>query len=83
VIEGVFGLDEAAVAAGAIAYPKSAAQTARDLRDGRGAVALYLNALAAEDVFRVTEAGEVMPQKSTFFHPKLPTGLVFRVLDDA
>ena len=82
VIEGVFGLDEAAVASGAIAYPKSAAQTARDLREGRGAVALYLNALTAEDVFRVTEAGEVMPQKSTFFHPKLPTGLVFRVLDD-
>jgi uncharacterized protein (DUF1015 family) len=83
VIEGVFGLDEAAVAGGAIAYPKSAAQTARDLREGRGATALYLNALTAEDVFRVTEAGEVMPQKSTFFHPKLPTGLVFRVLDDA
>jgi uncharacterized protein (DUF1015 family) len=83
VIEGVFGLDEAAVTAGAIAYPKSAAQTARDLREGRGATALYLNALTAEDVFRATEAGEVMPQKSTFFHPKLPTGLVFRVLDDA
>jgi uncharacterized protein (DUF1015 family) len=83
VIEGVFGLDEAAVAAGAIAYPKSAAQTARDLREGRGATALYLNALTAEDVFRATEAGEVMPQKSTFFHPKLPTGLVFRVVDGA
>jgi uncharacterized protein (DUF1015 family) len=83
VIGGVFGLDETAVAAGAIAYPKSAVQTARDLRQGRGATALYLNALTAEDVFRITEAGEVMPQKSTFFHPKLPTGLVFRVLEDA
>src|SRR5262249_31573493 len=38
VIEGLFGLDEAAVRAGAIAYPKSALQTARDLRAGRGAV---------------------------------------------
>ena len=45
VIEGVFGLDEAAVRGGAIAYPKSALQTARDLRAGRGAVALYLNPL--------------------------------------
>jgi uncharacterized protein (DUF1015 family) len=83
VIEGVFGLDEAAVRAGAIAYPKSALQTARDLRAGRGAVALYLNPLTPEDVFRVTAAGEVLPQKSTFFTPKLPSGLVFRSLDAA
>jgi len=81
VIEGVFGLDEAAVRGGAIAYPKSAIQTARDLRAGRGAVALYLNPLTADDVFRVTAAGEVLPQKSTFFTPKLPSGLVFRALD--
>jgi len=83
VIEGVFGLDEQAVREGAIAYPKSALQTARDLRAGRGRVALYLNALAPEDVFRVTDAGEVLPQKSTFFYPKLPTGLVFRSLGAA
>jgi len=78
VIAGVFGLDEAAVAQGAIDYPKSAVQTASDLREGRGAVALYLNPLQPDDVFRVTEAGDVLPQKSTFFYPKLPTGLVFR-----
>jgi uncharacterized protein (DUF1015 family) len=83
VIEGLFGLDEAAVRAGAIAYPKSALQTARDVRAGRGAVALYLNPLTPEDVFRVTGAGEVLPQKSTFFTPKLPSGLVFRPLDGA
>jgi hypothetical protein len=82
VIAGVFGLDEDAVRAGAIAYPKSAAQTASDLRRGEGAVALYLNGLAPDDVFAVTGAGEVMPQKSTFFYPKLPTGLVFRTHED-
>ena len=80
VIEGVFGFGEEAVAAGCIAYPKSAEQAARDVRAGRGALALYLNALAPEDVFRVTAAGDVLPQKSTFFYPKLPTGLLFRVL---
>jgi uncharacterized protein (DUF1015 family) len=82
VIEGVFGLDEEAVRGGAIAYPKDAAQTARDLRAGLGCVALYLNPLEPDDVFRVTEAGLVLPQKSTFFYPKLPTGLVFRLLDE-
>jgi uncharacterized protein (DUF1015 family) len=83
VIEGVFGLDEDALREGAIAYPKSAEQTARDVRAGRGAVAIYLNALAPEDVFRVTAAGDVLPQKSTFFYPKLPTGLLFRCLEPA
>ncbi len=82
VIEGVFGLDEEAVRSGAVAYPKSALQTARDLRAGEGCVALYLRALAPDDVFRSTEAGDVMPQKSTFYFPKLPTGLVFRLLDE-
>jgi uncharacterized protein (DUF1015 family) len=81
VIEGVFGLDEAAVREGAIAYPKSAEQTVRDLRAGRGVVALYVNALEPEDVFRVTAAGEVLPQKSTFFYPKVPSGLLYRTFD--
>ena len=81
VLEGLFGLDEAAVRDGAVDFPKSALEAARQVRAGRGAVAIYLNPLEPEDVFRVTAAGELLPQKSTFFHPKLPTGLVFRSLE--
>jgi uncharacterized protein (DUF1015 family) len=29
-----------------------------------------------EEVQEVASEGETMPQKSTFFYPKLPTGLV-------
>jgi uncharacterized protein (DUF1015 family) len=83
VIEGVFGLDEEAVRDGAVAFPKSALEAARSVREGRGAVALYLNPLTPDDVFAVTAAGEVLPQKSTFFFPKLPSGLVFRSFEDA
>lgn len=83
VLEGVFGLGDDAVREGAVAFPKSLRETARMVREGEGAVALYLNALRPEDVFRVTRAGERMPQKSTFFAPKLPTGLLFRPLDEA
>jgi uncharacterized protein (DUF1015 family) len=28
-------------------------------------------------ILAVADAGERMPQKSTFFYPKLPTGLLF------
>lgn len=80
--EEVFGLDRQALREGAVAFPKSAEQAARDLRAGRGIAAVYLNALSAEDVFRVTEAGRVMPPKSTYFAPKLPTGLLFRTFED-
>jgi uncharacterized protein (DUF1015 family) len=51
------------------------------VRGGRGALALYLNPLRPDDVFRVTEAGETLPQKSTFFYPKLLTGMVLRVME--
>jgi uncharacterized protein (DUF1015 family) len=81
VLGELLGLDEVAVRDGAVAFPKSTLQTAKDVRSGRGCLALYLNALQPDDVFRVTEAGETLPQKSTFFYPKLPTGLLFRALE--
>jgi len=80
VVDGVFGLDEDAVAGGAIRYAKDTREAARDARAGAGVV-LYVNPLSPDDVFRVTAAGEILPQKSTFFVPKLPTGLVFRPLE--
>ncbi|MDJ0866433.1 MAG: DUF1015 domain-containing protein [Myxococcota bacterium] len=83
VLGGVFELDDAAVRDGAVAFPKHAEESARDVRAGGGTVALYLNPLTPEDVFRVTGAGEILPQKSTFFLPKLPSGLVFRPLDES
>jgi uncharacterized protein (DUF1015 family) len=82
VLRGVFGVDDAAVRAGAVGFAKTPLEAALDVRAGRGAVALYLNPLRPDDVFRVTAAGELMPQKSTFYHPKLPTGLCFRLLDE-
>lgn len=81
VLGEVFGLGDEALRQGAVAFPKSALQAARDVRAGRGVAALYLNPLLPDDVFRVTAAGEVLPQKSTFFMPKLPTGLLFRTLE--
>jgi len=79
VIGGVFGLSTEQIRDGAVTFWKKAERAAKGVRKGEGTVALYINALSHEDVFRVTGRGEVMPQKSTFFYPKVPTGLVFRV----
>lgn len=78
VLGPVFGLDVEAIRGGAVGFPKSAVRAAREVREGQGTVALYLDPVAPEDVFRVTAEGDVMPQKSTCFHPKVPTGMVFR-----
>lgn len=43
--------------------------------------AFVLNPPRLEQIAAVAEAGETMPQKSTYFHPKLPSGLVFRSLE--
>jgi hypothetical protein len=43
----------------------------------------FMNATPVADVVAVCDSGEVMPQKSTFFFPKIPTGLVFRTIGGA
>ena len=43
----------------------------------------FMNATPVSDVRAVCDSGEVMPQKSTFFYPKIPTGLCFHTLGDA
>jgi len=60
---------------------------ARTVTDARGAVAggeaqaaFILRATPIGQVRAVAAAGETMPPKSTFFHPKLPSGMVFNPL---
>ena len=38
----------------------------------------FVNPPSLEEVFRIAEGGEVMPQKSTYFFPKVYSGLVTR-----
>jgi uncharacterized protein (DUF1015 family) len=40
-----------------------------------------LNPPSAEEVRRVASVGEKMPPKSTYFYPKLWSGLLLRTLD--
>jgi uncharacterized protein (DUF1015 family) len=48
---------------------------------GKHDVAFVLNATRMEQVAAVAMRGETMPQKSTYFHPKVPSGLLFKSLD--
>ncbi|MFC2077366.1 DUF1015 domain-containing protein [Candidatus Bipolaricaulota bacterium] len=59
-----------------------------DPREGLAALAagdeqilFYLNSTSADEVIRVADHGEKMPQKSTDFYPKLLTGLVLSTME--
>ena len=62
-------------------YPQDAAASLAELRGGKGQVLFLMNATPVAEVRRVAEAGEVMPQKSTFFYPKVLTGLTIHTLE--
>jgi len=46
------------------------------VEEGKAAVAFSLYATTIEDLLRVSDAGEIMPPKSTWFEPKLRDGLL-------
>jgi len=48
---------------------------------GEFQIAFFLNPTLVEEVTNVAANGEKMPQKSTYFYPKLITGLVINSLD--
>jgi len=47
-------------------------------RSGAASLGVLMNPLDPDTLFRVIEAGAVLPQKSTYFAPKIPSGLVLR-----
>jgi len=62
-----------------IEYVKSSKDALRIAREESG-VALLLNATPMAQLRAVSESGGLMPQKSTYFHPKLATGLTINPL---
>ncbi|HLU65009.1 MAG TPA: DUF1015 domain-containing protein [Kofleriaceae bacterium] len=77
VLEQMLGIDRAAQEAQRnIIYVKDTAAALERIAAGEGQVAFLMNATRVAQVVAVAEAGEFMPQKSTFFHPKIASGLV-------
>lgn len=68
-------------APGAIDYTDDAQRAMQDVEGGRWPLAFLLNATRVDQMLAVADAGERMPAKSTFFYPKLATGLVLNPLE--
>ena len=79
VLERLADLDAATVAGGGrVTYTKSAAEAVERVEGGGGdADAVFLlEPTPIDAIVEVAAAGDVMPQKSTYFYPKALTGLV-------
>jgi len=67
----------------AVSYVHSQVEAERAVEDGRCRLAVLLRGTPVRQIVDAADAGESMPAKSTFFHPKLPSGLVIHPLADA
>jgi uncharacterized protein (DUF1015 family) len=83
ILEDRLGIDPGAVAGGdALAYTRSQADAIGAVASGDAKAAILVRPTRLEQLAAVAGAGDVMPQKSTYFYPKLLTGLVFHPLED-
>ncbi len=81
VLGDALGMDPAR-AENHIDYAKSVPDALAALAGGRYELGAFLNATLVSQVRALADRGETMPQKSTYFYPKLLTGLVFDALGD-
>jgi uncharacterized protein (DUF1015 family) len=63
-----------------LVYVTGLDQALEEGRGGENQMVFFMNPTKVEQVKAVSEAGLLMPQKSTYFYPKLPSGLVINLL---
>lgn len=68
--------EEALRLASHVDYTPSAEEAIRSVQQGRHQAAFLLAPLTPQELRAVVQSGEVLPQKTTHFYPKLLTGLV-------
>ena len=82
VLEKILGIDRAAQEAQSSIHYVKHTQVALDrCAAGEGQACFLMNATPVSQIVAVSDADEVMPQKSTFFYPKIASGMVFNPID--
>jgi len=80
-LKPLLGIDDAKLDARTnVDYTADQAEAVRWAREGRYQAAFLIAPTTPEELQAVVRGGEVLPQKSTHFYPKLLDGLVFHLL---
>ena len=83
VFDRIFGLKADEIRKGGnIEYTIEIGGALGAVAQGHADGAFLMNPPSIRDVEQVSDAGATMPEKSTYFHPKLLTGLVMNPLFD-
>jgi uncharacterized protein (DUF1015 family) len=81
VLKGALGMsDDDIDHLNGLGYARDAEQAVELVRDGTYDAAFFMAPTPVARVHEVAAAGESMPPKSTYFFPKVPTGLLFNPL---
>jgi uncharacterized protein (DUF1015 family) len=72
---GPAGVSRGMISGGALTYTREPAGLDAAVTRGEAILAFGVSPVSADEVIAVAGAGETMPQKSTYFYPKVPTGL--------
>ncbi len=86
ILEELLGIDEERLAGkDNVRYVKDTPNAIDDsiaqVDQGHKQAAFFMNPVKMEQLMKVTDAGERMPQKSTYFYPKVFTGLTIHKLE--
>jgi uncharacterized protein (DUF1015 family) len=82
VLRGTLGMSEDDIShLRGLDYSKSVEEARAAVDEGSCDAAFFMRPTPVEQVRAVAEAGEQMPPKSTYFYPKVPTGLVLNPLE--
>jgi uncharacterized protein (DUF1015 family) len=73
---------EELVQEGRLAYTSDPDDAVRRVESGAADACFLMAPTPVESVLSIATNGEFMPAKSTYFHPKAATGLVFNSLAD-
>lgn len=65
-----------------VTYTPSLREAEAAIGDGRACAAFLVRAPTVAEVQAIARAGETMPEKSTYFYPKLASGLLFSPFDE-
>jgi hypothetical protein len=82
VLETMLGISQEAIRSQAhVNYYRDAEEAIARVRRDEANVAFLMNPVTVEQMREVSFAGEVMPQKSTDFYPKMLSGLAMYAMD--
>jgi uncharacterized protein (DUF1015 family) len=83
ILEDRVGIDARALEAGdRVTYTRDESAARAAVAGGAASAAILVRPTRLEELAAVASAWDFMPQKSTYFYPKLLTGLVFNSLED-